>query len=437
MVDENKLNVNDSLLEYYTLKNNYEKQYYDKYVKPIILSGRSKLIKRQKFQELKKPLCINCKQPVGSIFQRKYYEEYNDKPEIIVYTAKCGNILNPCDLNIEIHKSLRESYDKLIKENQEYLNDIQLKIIKLKNKILFLGKKNINEREYVDEFESYKSYILNYSQTIGQYTEENIMMNDNPEEHEKLKNLIISLNQEEIMQFNDYIKKYMDTNNDSILNNAINMYVNEIIPKLKEIRELKYKTMYVLHDNEGNHRLIQSKYSPEGMNFYDESVDEVVSFIKGSKVESTKKSKLEISERKLGKELEIEEKEIEREKIKKSKTLKNIGKTSKAKTQKKKLKISDENINEEVLEEEVLEEEEPEITFPRKKTKVISKKFLVEEQEQEQEQEPEVKKVEEIEEIEEIEEKEISFPRKLKEKNIVAPKRIGKNIILSEATEAL
>jgi hypothetical protein len=428
MVDNNKLNVNDSLLEYYTLKHNYEKGYYDKHIKPIIVSGFSKLIKKQKFQELKKPLCINCKQSVGTIFQRKYYQEYNDKPEVIVYTAKCGNILNPCDLNIEIHKSLRESYDKLIKENQEHLNESQMKIIKLKNKILFLGKKNINEKEYIDEFENYKSNILNYSQIIGEYTEQNIIINDNPEEQEKLTNLTISLNQQEIIQFNDYIKEYMNTNNDSILNNAINMYVNEIIPKVEEIRKLKYKTMYVLNDDEGNHRLIQSKYSPEGMNFYDEDVDEVVSFIKGSKVESIKKSKLSISET-MKKELGIEEGEEEIKKSKTSKTLKNIGKTSKAKTQKKKLKISDENIIEEEkvepeVEVEPEEEEEEEISFSRKKSKVLAK----EEQEKQEEQEEQEKQ----------EEQEISFSRKSKLKtSTVTPKKIGKNIILNEAREAL
>lgn len=328
MDDENKLNVDDVLLEYYNLKNKYEKDYYDKYVKPIVLGNYSKLTKRQKFQELKKPLCINCKQPVGTIFKRKYYEEYNNKTEVIVFTANCGNILNPCDLDIEIHKSLRESYDKLIKKNNEELNKYQLEIIKLKNKILFLGKNDVNEKEYIDEFKKYKEAILYYSNIIGEYTEENITINDNPEESEKLRNLIISLNQIEIMQFKDYIKKYMDNNDDNMLTNAINMYINEIIPKIKEIRDLKYKTMYINYDEDKNKILVQSKYSFEGMNFYDKDVDEVVKFIKGSKIEETKKSKLKISK--------LKEKP---ESIKSSKTLKKIGKTLKSKTKKRELKI--------------------------------------------------------------------------------------------------
>ena len=405
--DENKLNVDDVLLEYYNLKNKYEKDYYDKYVKPIVLGNYSKLTKRKKFQELNKPLCINCKQPVGTIFKRKYYEEYNNKTEVIVFTANCGNILNPCDLDIEIHKSVRESYDKLIKENNEELNKYKLEIIKLKNKILFLGKNNVNVQ---DEFEKYKEAILYYSNIIGGYTEENIMINDNPEENEKLKNLIISLNQLEIIQFKDYIKKYMDNDDDNMLTNAINMYVNEIIPKLKEIRELKYKTMYINYDEDKNKILVQSKYSFEGMNFYDKDVDEVVKFIKGSKIEETKKSKLKISV--------LKEKPVSQSKSKSSKTLKNIGKTSKSKTKKRELKIEKKEVEEpEELEFDVeFENEEPIL----KDTESVPKNLEFEADIEFESEENPIESVKD-------ESVKISF----------IPKRIGEKIILNEATEAL
>jgi len=433
MVDENKLNIDDSLLEYYILKNKYEKNYYDKYINPIVTSNISKLSKRQKFQELNKPLCINCKQSVGTIFERKYYEKYDDKTELIIFTAKCGNILNPCDLNIEIHKSLRENYDNLINENTEILNKYQMEIIKLKNRLLFLGKNNINESQYIDEFEGYKKQILYYSERIGEYTEENILINDNPEEILKLQNLISSLNQQEIMQFKDYVKQYMDTNNETFLSTAMNMYTTEIVPKLNEIRTLKYKTMYVNKDDIGNYVLIQSKYSPEGLNFYDEYVDEVVNFIKGSKVESTKKNKLEISEK------TEEEKEYneEKEKKKKNKTLKNIGKTTKTtkttktKTQKKQLKISDDQINEEekeqTQEQTQEQEEEEEMSF------IKPIKFSTLNQDQQTKQYEETNQYEEP----ENEEKEIIFTPKTQKTLKNVPKKIGKNIILNEATEAL
>jgi hypothetical protein len=419
MDNENKLNVDDILLEYYNLKNKYEKDYYDKYVKPIVLGNYSKLTKRQKFQELNKPLCINCKQPVGTIFKRKYYEEYNNKNEVIVFTANCGNILNPCDLDIEIHKSLRESYDKLIKKNNEELNKYQLEIIKLKNKILFLGKNNVNEKEYIDEFKKYKEGILYYSNIIGEYTEENITINDNPEESEKLRNLIISLNQFEIMQFKDYIKKYMNDNDDNMLINAINMYTNEIIPKLKEIRDLKYKTMYMNYDEDKNKILVQSKYSFEGMNFYDKDVDEVVKFIKGSKIEETKKSKLKISESKEKSESQI--------KSKYSKTLKNIGKTSKTKTKKRELKIKEKEVETEELEEPDELEFDVDIEFEKEESK---------KEESEKEESKELEFEAEIEFESEEEEPVKSIKNKLIKISSI-PKKIGEKIILNEATEAL
>lgn len=433
MDDENKLNIDDSLSEYYNLKNKYEKNYYDKYVKPIVLGNYSKLTKRQKFQELKKPSCINCKQPVGTIFERKYYEEYNDKNYVIIFTAKCGNILNPCDLDIEIHKSVRESYDKLINQNNEELNKYQMEIIKLKNKILFLGKNDINEKEYIDEFNKYKDAILYYSNIIGEYTEENIMINDNPEENEKLINLISLFNQTEIIRFNEYIKKYIYDDDDNILSNAMNMYVNEIIPKIKEIRELKYKTMYINHDEDKNKVLIQSKYSSEGMNFYDKNVDEVVKFIKGSKVEETKKSKLKISESREKLESKSQIKSQTKSQLQ-SKTLKHIGKTSKSKTKKRELKLSSDEFTTEPGEEEekIGEPEEPEeLEF-----------------EAEVEFESETSNNEEKKENSNVGlEKQIEFisesDKSNKFNNIESlklssvPRKIGEKIILNEATEAL
>ena len=417
--EENKFNIDDSLLEYYNLKNRYEKDHYNKYIKPIVLGNYSKLTKRQKFQELKKPLCINCKQPVGTIFERKYYKEYKNKTNVIIFTATCGNILSPCELNIEIHKSLRETYDKLIKEYDEELNKYKMEIIKLKNKILFLGKNNVNENKYIEEFNKYKDAIVYYSNTIGEYTEENIMINDNPEKNEKLINLITSLNQIEIMQFKDYIKKYMDDNDDNMLNNAINMYITEIIPKLKEIRDLKYKTMYINHDEDKNKILIQSKYSPEEMNFYDKDVDEVVRFIKGIKVGEITKNKLKISETK--------------EKSKsKSTTLKNTGKTLKTKTKKRILKIEKEKSKDPEESEDLDVEVEFEIP------KEISEKEK--ELEEESEEEINIDLVFESDSSNNEEDKITSVAEPINVKSLKissVPKKIGEKIVLNEATEAL
>ena len=294
-----------------------------------------------------------------------------------------------------------------------------MEIIKLKNKILFLGKNNVNENKYIEEFNKYKDAIVYYSNTIGEYTEENIMINDNPEKNEKLINLITSLNQIEIMQFKDYIKKYMDDNDDNMLNNAINMYITEIIPKLKEIRDLKYKTMYINHDEDKNKILIQSKYSPEEMNFYDKDVDEVVRFIKGIKVGEITKNKLKISETK--------------EKSKsKSITLKNTGKTLKTKTKKRILKIEKEKSKDPEESEDLDVEVEFEIP------KEISEKEK--ELEEESEEEINIDLVFESDSSNNEEDKITSVAEPINVKSLKissVPKKIGEKIVLNEATEAL
>ena len=445
-MDENKSNINDALSEYYNLKNKYEKDYYNKYINPIIVGNYSKLAKRQQFQQLEKASCINCKQPVGTIFERKYYKEYNNKNDLIIFTAKCGNIYNPCDLDIEIHKSLRESYDSLIKHNSKELNKYQMEIIKLKNKILFLGKNKDNEAKYIDDFNTYKEAILYYSDVIGGYTEENIMMNNNPEENEKIINLISTLNQLEIMTFKDYIKEYMDNNDDNMLEKAINMYVNEIVPKLKEIRELKYKTMYIDHDEDKNKILIQSKYSLEGMNFYNEDVDEVVKFIKGSKVEDSKK-RLKISELESKTKTKSKSKTLKNisdKKIKNvGKTLKNVDKTLKSET--KKLRIPSNKIEKQEIElgeENKLEEENnsEEIDFGEVEFEIENNSEEIDfgevEFEIENNKDKEQSRSESEEKIEfTIEPEKSDNIESLK--IISAPKKIGKKIKLNEATEAL
>ena len=401
------LDVDESLSEYYNLKKKYISSHYNKYIGPIVISQNSKLQKRRKFQELKKPLCINCLQPVGTIFERKYYENYGEKEDVIVFTAKCGNILNPCDLNIEIHKSHRESYDKIIQKANKKLNDVQLKIIKLKNKMLFLGKGNNNEAEYIKEFNIYKDDIIYYTELIGSYVEENIMETDNPEDKERLINLIASLNQLEIIKFKEYIQEYNITNDDTILDRAVNMYVNEILPKITEIRNLKYDINYVERDENKNYILVQTKNE---FIIEDKNVDEVVKFITGAKLEKNKK-KIKISKKKS---------KVVSTSNAKSKTLKTTDKTSKTKTLKKKLTISSSDSKSENPE-DIVELNDEEIKSPD--TKIINNKSIFNSDDDEDE-------------IEIITEIKKTTQNNQSQQQLKVPKKINKRIILNEATEA-
>lgn len=70
--NNNNLDVNDALNEFYKLKSTYETEYYTKYVKPIISSeGMSKREKKAAYSKLPKAECINCKRNVGTLFSIK------------------------------------------------------------------------------------------------------------------------------------------------------------------------------------------------------------------------------------------------------------------------------------------------------------------------------------------------------------------------------
>lgn len=355
--ENNEMYVMENLRDYYKLKRKYEKNYHQKYLYPIIKIKASKTTKKKMFQNLPKPQCINCKQNVGTIFERKYYEEYNDKSDVIVFTAKCGDILNPCDLNIEIHRSARESYTSMIDEIKEKINNTQLDIILLKNKTLFLNNKNKND-EYLNLFEELSRKIKEEYSILTKLIEENIFINDNPDENDKLNNLIASFNQIDILNFKKKINEYITKGDEDSLKNAIKNYQDDIYTKIKQIRELKYKTMYVLYDSINKIYLLnQDKHSYDGKHFYDPYVDEVISFIKGHKL-NKESTTLNLNNDKNDNSIKNEnnlksETKTKSVKTNKTKTLKNSlieGKLSKPKTLKKRLVISnqlnqDDNVN--------------------------------------------------------------------------------------------
>jgi len=347
--ENNEEIVMESLREYYRLKKNYEKKYYDKYVYKIINSKKSKAKKKELYNKLLKPQCINCKQNVGTIFERKYYEEYNDKFDVVVFTAKCGDILNPCDLNIEIHRSARESYSSMIDEIKQKINKTQLDIILLKNKTLFLDGKNKND-EYLKLFEELREKIKEEYSILTKLNEENTFINDNPDEIDELNNLISTLNQDDILNFKKKINEYLTKGDEESLKNAIKNYIDDINTKIMRIRQLKYKIMYVSYDEKNKiHSLIQDKYSYDGKHFYDSLVDEVVSFVKGNKLKK-ESTKLNLkNEQTQSIEEEKTNKNVRGTKSNKSNTLKNnslIGKNiTKPKTLKKRLVLFDESEN--------------------------------------------------------------------------------------------
>jgi hypothetical protein len=284
MTEKQLLTPIEAINEFYRLKDKYENVYYEKYVQPIVKSNKSKREKRVEYSKLPKHECFNCKRNVETIFNIRINRINNDS--IKTFIVKCGDFKEPCPLDIQINYDFRDKFDKLIKEGLERIEKIKLKIIKEKNNAIFFSK------DVVQIFDKITQELKRETENCGFVIETNLLRNDNPEKIVSLKQTIDEFGKEYILPFKKMVKDYMDTNNELILNQASNFYVNEMIPKLKEIQILKYNVNMVEFDN-NTYKLIQLPNSLESNEFFSGSNDKVIKFVRGVKKEKKKTKKEE------------------------------------------------------------------------------------------------------------------------------------------------
>ena len=270
--EQSMLTPIEGINEFYRLKDKYETGYYEKYIKPIVKSNKSKREKRLEFSRLPKHECINCKRNVDTIFNIFP----NTKGDFKKYIVKCGDLQEPCPLDIQITYGNRKQFDEIIKEGLDFIEYYKLNIIIEKNNALFFSK------NVVDVFEDLTNKLKEYVEITGYIIETNILRNNNPEKLILIKQTIDEFGKGAILPFKQMIKEYDETNNELILNQAMTFYINEMIPKLKEILELKYDVNIVEFDESDNiYKLIQLPNSLESNEFFHQSDDKIIKFVKG------------------------------------------------------------------------------------------------------------------------------------------------------------
>lgn len=285
MTEQTTLTPIEAINEFYKLKDKYTNGYYEKYVKPIINKNSSKREKRVEYSKLPKHECINCKRNVGTIFSIST----NINEGIKKYSAKCGDITDPCPLDIQINYGIREQMDIQIRDGLSHIEEIKLDIIKEKNNALFFNK------NVVQIFEDLTKSLKTENESTGFLIETNILRNDNPEQKLLLKKTIDEFGKGFVLPFKQMVKQYDETNNELILNQAVNFYINEMLPKLKEIQELKYKINIIEYDESSNiYKLIQLPNSLESNEYFFKNDDKVVKFTRGVKKDKKKTRKEEI-----------------------------------------------------------------------------------------------------------------------------------------------
>ena len=258
--------IENSINEYYKLKNNYENEI-NKQKRNIInnpsLSWKEKKIEFQKL----KPKCFNCKRPGGTLFSIKHDNTTNNRH----LRAVCGVIANPCNLNIDIELGKYEELPFILKDTEKEINEIKLNIIENKNKLLF---GYITAETTLNNFNEIKSELAENVVVLEEYLEEYNNIVDNKETEAKL-NEKKELSEIYIVQIKAAIKQFNETNDVNYVNDAVDIYNTNLKPLLKEIMNLKYRENMVWYNEDDNtFNLIQNRYTISNLqvNLLDESV---------------------------------------------------------------------------------------------------------------------------------------------------------------------
>jgi len=254
--------VDDDFLEklnkYYELKTLYEDDQ-KKINKDILKEDSSWKEKKIKFQETK-PKCINCGREVGSIFNKTNGDDLFTKK----LSVKCGSVYDPCDLDIRIEFSGSALIPNIIKYYQELIDQYNKDIIVSKNNLIFGYN---NEDDIIKNFETIKIEFNDIAPILKEYIDLFKNITDNSDKKTKIDELslefynIISDLKQQVIDYN------MNNDPDSIIS-LIEKYIQQLIPLLKEINELRYvlNTVEVTKKTTGNiGLLVQKKYNIEDL----------------------------------------------------------------------------------------------------------------------------------------------------------------------------
>ena len=271
-----KIKTEEAVNEFYKMKDKYETSFKEKYLNPILKADNlSKREKKAEFAKLPKAECINCKRNVGTIFSITRSSDFYRK-----YVAKCGDVSEPCPLNINIHYGTNFTYETEINRFVEDIDRLKSAIIKEKYNMMF---GYVQDEGAIQTFEELSKELKESSFLAGSIIEKNILVNDNPDKAELLRKSIDIFGKEYVLQFKQMIKQYVETGDELVVDEAVKFYKNEMMPRIKEIQELKYEINMVEFDPEKFiFSLRQRKNSLQNLEYTFNKENKVVAFVKGT-----------------------------------------------------------------------------------------------------------------------------------------------------------
>lgn len=221
---KNKIQYLDALSKYMQLKTQYETK------KPVLKKG-----KKQEISKIKRS-CINCKRPVGTLFKKT---ENN-------YTAICGDVHKPCNLDINLFAGARQDFEFAFTATKQSMERTKQLLVKQKMDTLF---SYLNEKESAVQFKKRLEEFLGESKQYQDYLDFHNNFHNNPNRKELIKRQMEKV-YEIKGHMNEALEEYKkDTLQKSAMNTAINIYKNELIPEILSLRRLKYDLVEMNDDS--------------------------------------------------------------------------------------------------------------------------------------------------------------------------------------------
>lgn len=247
---------NEALNEYFKLKKKFEEE------KKVAIKKIKERTNNRNLRAAYSKLmlkCINCRKPskLGTIFSITYQPYSGGVDSYRTFRCSCGNVADPCNLNIEINVGIYRTLNENLEGARELINENKNKIIDVKNQLLF----GLTTTETaIDLFEKYKRSVEEMTQVFEILLDNYNNIFENPRLREELDQSI-ALFYQNVNSVKECIKKMHENDDVNYAEDAANIYATKIEPLLKKIRYLKYKENFVYIDENDICTLVQNRHT--------------------------------------------------------------------------------------------------------------------------------------------------------------------------------
>jgi len=191
------------------------------------------------------------------------------------FTIECGNTANPCT-HITFTYGNRMRYDKMIAVLETEISDLKRQVVITKNDVLF---GYISPEQATSKFSELTEKLKKISEHTGYIIEKNILVNDNPIKQDLLNKKLVEFGEIYLATFKKLIRDFEQTNDQNIVHNAMEYFLDTMKPQLQEIQELRYENMMIDKDDNTNVvTLLQRKNNLENLEFFTEGNDKVIEY---------------------------------------------------------------------------------------------------------------------------------------------------------------